>query len=248
MYVLRFYLKLNKYLLAEVSSNVIKHGLLHEKPVDCAEILENGETSSGEYKIWPRNRIIEGKELLVYCDMDTDGGGWTVIQRRGTFSKKIDFHRNWADYKKGFGNISEEFWSGNDNIFALTSQRNYVARFDMKNVGKEYRFATYSSFWIDDENSGYKLHFGNYFGTAGDGIKESKNMQFSTKDKQYHKANKVCPNEKMGGWWYNHCGLSNPNGINRPEDAIGKKFYMNWYPWTKYNSLLMIEIKIRPEK
>ncbi|GBN90641.1 Techylectin-5A, partial [Araneus ventricosus] len=139
---------------------------LPEKPIDCSEILENGEGKSGEYVIWPRNRILNDLQLKVYCDMDTDGGGWTVIQRRGNFSNKIDFFRNWSDYKHGFGNISEEFWIGNDNIYALTNLRNYTVRFDMENVDKEYRFATYSPFWIESEEAGYKLHFDKYFGTA----------------------------------------------------------------------------------
>ncbi|CAL1289056.1 unnamed protein product [Larinioides sclopetarius] len=224
--------------------------LLHKKPIDCLEILENGETKSGKYMIWPRNRISDGKPLKVYCDMDTDGGGWTVIQRRGNFSNKIDFSRKWKDYKQGFGNISEEFWIGNDNIFALTNQGNCTVRFDMKNAAKEYRFATYSSFWIENESAGYMLHFNKYKGTAGDGIDRIRSMQFSTIDKQYEKSRQTCPSTRMGGWWYIDCGWSNPNGKNLPGVKAGKEEYqyMNWHPFTGYDSLLSIEIKIRSKK
>lgn len=51
-------------------------GQLYRRPRDCAQILLNGETTSGLYTIY-----IGGEESLpiqVYCDMSTDGGGWMV--------------------------------------------------------------------------------------------------------------------------------------------------------------------------
>ncbi|GBN35406.1 hypothetical protein AVEN_195946-1, partial [Araneus ventricosus] len=55
----------------------------------------------------------------------------------------------------------------NDNIFALTNQRLYSIRFDLKAVDGEKRHALYDTFWIDDENNKYTLHIKDYSGDAG---------------------------------------------------------------------------------
>ena len=46
--------------------------------MDCADILDMGHNTSGIYEIWPVNRVIGEKPVYVYCDMETNGGGWTV--------------------------------------------------------------------------------------------------------------------------------------------------------------------------
>ncbi|TFK08383.1 interleukin-15 receptor subunit alpha [Platysternon megacephalum] len=90
-------------------------------PRNCKELLAKGRTLSGWYAIYPG---VTADSITVFCDMDTDGGGWIVFQRRADGS--VDFFRDWDSYKKGFGNQLTEFWLGNDNIHLLTSLGNKI--------------------------------------------------------------------------------------------------------------------------
>ncbi|GFU23202.1 techylectin-5A [Nephila pilipes] len=83
------------------------------KALDCEELLKSGYNISKVYTVWPKSRVLNGRPVDVYCDMDTEGGGWTVIQRRGNFSRPKDyFFQDWHAYKTGFGNIEKDFWLG----------------------------------------------------------------------------------------------------------------------------------------
>lgn len=44
--------------------------------MDCVQIMKNGNKKSGIYTIYINND--RSKPIEVYCDMDTDGGGWLV--------------------------------------------------------------------------------------------------------------------------------------------------------------------------
>ena len=118
----------------------------------------------GVYTIQPRSQ----PAFQVYCDMETDGGGWTVFQRR--MDGSVDFYHNWTDYQQGFGNLSGEFWLGLDKIhhLILTSPPTQL-RVDMQDFEGNTAFAQYLSFSVSDSATKYLLlASGYYHGTAGD--------------------------------------------------------------------------------
>ncbi|KAG8197675.1 hypothetical protein JTE90_001600 [Oedothorax gibbosus] len=225
-------------------------GKYHDYPMDCSEVQENGRNESGVNLIWPRERK---EALIAYCDQETDGGGWTVIQRRGNFSKQEEFYRNWEDYKNGFGDIEQNFWIGNDNLFQLTNQASYAVRIDMYDVENRTKHALYRSFEISDEESGYKLSASNYSGLAGDCLTYLNDMKFSTKDRRNDKngGKEACTESRQSGWWFNTCNIGvlidcNPNGPYKPgiKDEYRSNYW--WYWATSGEGLAFIEMKIKP--
>ncbi|XP_015929414.2 techylectin-5A-like isoform X3 [Parasteatoda tepidariorum] len=223
--------------------NVNKECVSCQKPADCAELIENGYEENGVYEIYPKNRNLQCSSIEVYCDMKTDGGGWTVIQRRGDFKRPRDyFYKTWAEYKVGFGGLKKDFWLGNDNIHALTSQKKYTVRFDL-GAHNETAYAVYDNFWIDDEHYNYTLHINGYSGTAGDAMEYIQNMPFSTKDRKNSPGSTDCSQLRKGGWWYNDCAKANLNGLYIADVVYDS---ITWLYWKDTTTLSSVEIKIRP--
>ena len=98
----------------------------------------------------------------VRCDMTTDGGGWTVFQRRTDGS--VDFYRGWYEYKNGFGYVTGEFWLGLDKIHRLTKSGQNVLRVDLKDFENKTRFANYATFAVANKTEKYRLTVGGYSG------------------------------------------------------------------------------------
>ncbi|XP_077981303.1 fibrinogen C domain-containing protein 1-like [Glandiceps talaboti] len=208
---------------------------------DCFDVLRNvGWTPSGIYSIKPD----DGPSFNVYCDMDTDSGGWTVFQKRVDGS--VDFYLNWTDYKVGFGELNGEFWLGNDNIYRLTNQgRQYELRVDLEDFDNNTAYAEYTQFSITDEADNYTLSLGDYSGNAGDSLRWHNGMFFSTRDRDndMHSSSN-CAEYFTGAWWYIHCYHSNLNGQYLAGQISSDG--VTWRDWKVFESLKHVEMKIRP--
>ena len=111
--------------------------------------------------------------------MRTDGGGWTVLQRRQDGS--VDFYRGWNDYKSGFGQLTAEFWLGNDKIHRLTAARPSTLRVELEDWNGVRVYAKYGKFYVGNEQAKYRLEVGSYSGTAGDSLALHKNRRLPQK-------------------------------------------------------------------
>ncbi|XP_055942892.1 techylectin-like protein isoform X2 [Argiope bruennichi] len=210
-----------------------QHVVKEEKLSDCFEILASGRNKSGIYILWPREFPTE-RPLKAYCDMDTDGGGWTVIQRRGKFPFQQDFNKDWERYKNGFGKLTEEFWLGNENIRVLCL-RGCKIRFDLQEEKGGRFFAVYEDFSLSSTN--YRIDISGYSGNVTDTMQYHNQYEFSTKDK----GNTGLANEYQSGWWHRQNGVCNLNGVYKPGKSSTQ--YVNWW---KRDNLATVEIKVKP--
>ncbi|XP_039644787.1 microfibril-associated glycoprotein 4-like [Perca fluviatilis] len=215
------------------------------QPVDCSAIYQQDKSKpSGVYTIYPAG---ERSAVEVYCDMTSEGGRWTVFQRR--MDGTVNFYRGWDQYKIGFGNAAGEYWLGLDNIHYLTNNKKSELLVDMEDFEGKKVFARYSSFSVGAECDGFVLNVSGFInGGAGDSLSYHNRMKFSTFDKDQDNSGGNCATSQLGAFWYNTCHHSNPNGVYRW--GVDKTLYavgVEWAHWKGYNySLKTISMKIRP--
>ena len=165
-----------------------------------------------------------------------------MFQRRqdGT----VDFYRRWNDYKSGFGQLTAEFWLGNDKIHRFTAARPSTLRVELEDWNGVRVYARYGKFNIGDEQAKYRLEVGSYSGTAGDSLAYHNKMAFTTIDRDNDLTSRNCAVEYIGAWWYNNCHDSNLNGkyLGNKPDYRGAR----WNDFRSSLSLKYTEMKLRP--
>lgn len=207
----------------DYKSDVISEGKVNESLLslkhmqfthfdDCEDALKKGFTKSGVYRIKPK---ASHRPFPVWCDMNTDDGGWIVIQTR--FDGLVDFERTWKEYRNGFGNVDSEHWLGNNFIRQITQNNDYELKIEMTGYATdEYATVKYSPFRIGSEDEKYKLYVGKF---SNGGVPTPERLllhngsMFTTIDSDNDDWPYNCADYARGGWWYVRCYHSNLNGV-----------------------------------
>ncbi|XP_064601740.1 ficolin-3-like [Liolophura sinensis] len=213
---------------------------------DCADLLEYEYHSDGVYRI----QLPNGASILARCNLLESprnwnmGGqklsklkGWMVVQFRN--SGQQDFNKTWQEYKVGFGNLSSEFWLGNEYLwqFLNSSTVNPLLFLRLYSVGYYYyhRFFITSGLTLQGEKEMYRIEYNSYSYGQDTKYQGPGKGEFVTWDRQPSRPG--CP-PLDGGWWHGYRAdclrrTTNPNSqyIKLPATHDGKisKGYRNVY-------------------
>ncbi|KAK5614476.1 hypothetical protein CRENBAI_022587 [Crenichthys baileyi] len=226
---------------------------------DCSDHSLRGRTRSGVYLVTPDLR---GSSFPVFCDMELDGGGWTLLQRRQDGS--VSFNRTWVEYQAGFGVLNGgEFWLGNNKMHLLTRDRDMVLRVELEDFDGLTEHAQYEHFRVASERLRYRLTVGGYSGTAGDALRFSRtydhnNRMFTTPDRDHDRyPSGNCGAYYSSGWWFDACMAANLNGryyVGKYKGVRDGIYWGTWhnisteyYPTNERLSFKRVRMMIRPK-
>jgi len=124
------------------------------------------------------------------------------------------FNRTWSEFKADFGNISGNYWLGNEQLHTLTQENKHKLRFELQSTSGLWYWAEYDTFTVGNESTKYTLTVAGFNGNVTEDAMNTHNgMKFSTKDRDNDvDSSSNCAQSYNGGFWYNgcmNCGVNN---------------------------------------
>ncbi|EDW97407.2 techylectin-5A [Drosophila yakuba] len=219
---------------------------------DCHELDTDVRVDGVYWFLVPERNEVQRDLHERYCAFATDGPAWTVIQSRGgslDSSPPENFNRSWDEYRAGFGNLSRDFWFGNEFAHKILYRDDHELRVELQEEGAPLDWAEYPLFWLDSESYNYQLSVeGEFRGSLPDALGQHNRMDFSTYDRRRSpakSADSTCAEDYGGGWWFDRCTQSNLNGEHgvhqRASPAI---IWMSWRTGT--DKMKSSRMMIRP--
>lgn len=198
--------------------------------------IKAGAYQTGTYLIKPDGL---SETVNVKCDMEFDGGYWTIIQQRT--DGKESFNRTWSTYSAGFGDPLYDYWLGNKYLSILTNDNDYELKIDVWDIFGDHYYALYDTFRVRPINEQYALDVGGFNGNLTDAMAYHNGMKFSSIDKDLDVSSTNCAKYYESGWWFSHCHMANLNG----NFEIGMIWFSNQtQDWLQLKRTVM---KIRPK-
>lgn len=240
--------------VAQQNERIQNLTIMIESPMDCADIQIQGQIDSGIYTIYPYQTE---ESIEVLCDMDSNGGGWTVFFNRQPQEEPLDFNEYWENFKNGFGDINTEFWLGNDLLHVLTSSQgtSYSLRVDAEDFSGNSRWAEWNVFSVGSEDTKYQLSLREYDSnsTMGDSFSQNSGSPFTTLDNDNDEhivvncaLGSTYGGWGKGGWWYKGCGFARPTAPLKNSNYWDSASWLHWNPHgTNLTSLRIISMKLR---
>ena len=189
------------------------------KPKDCYDLkcYMLSTAKDGPHIIYPGRPDLTSLE--VSCDQETKGGGWVIYLRRVDGS--VNFTRNWADYRNGFGRHGDdttELWLGNENVYQLLqSYGSTECEFRIEGYAFDGDTCSIDSanFKMRPESDKYAITWDK---TTVNNTNEStwdyhKSQTFKTID---NNEGGNCAGLYHGGWWYRDCANTVLTGLYYP--------------------------------
>ncbi|XP_067685874.1 techylectin-5B-like [Haliotis asinina] len=203
---------------------------------DCTEgyNTHHYNKGSGIFLIHP---YMAPSPFKVKCRMEYGGNTYIQIHDDGS----THFNRSWQEYKDGFGDLTKDFWLGNDKIAYITNGRSQLLLFKTKDISSTvYRQRIYKSFTLSQDGL-YTMTYERSWAhirpeyIGGDCLAELKGQPFSTFDRDNDESPLNCAQEHQSGFWFKDCTPCNPNGVwSETPDKMraGVPWEMFWTPVT----------------